>query len=555
MKKTILILCILLSLIISVSHGTEDTILALDDNTSYTLEEINSYIYLLNVQIPPFKQTDIHSKDNKINTLVERYIRSLAFRTRFVEEEIEKSEGTPEIDLLVRDQLRNYMYQSFMKKLALDSRPTTPELEMAYEKQKDKFKVEERRKIAVLYKVFPDDRDLHDSLIRTLKKIREKPDINENFTSYVKEYSDLPGAMNGGIVDYFSRGKYGPIFEKYAFSTPKGEISPVFTASKGAYIIKCLDVKPAGYLSLSEAAQELGKPIYDKKIERAQKDLREKLKKDNSLWVMENIPQKGTGDLVLLKVNDYNLTSGTLFRTYPVLGRDISDTKTYLQDTAEKEALFQEFEQQWRQNPSLPLGREVKILRINAYHEFFFSRLCEKEIQVRDEEAREYYEKYREYYHRPTPKRLAYLLFKKPTDPNLSEPQFYKKIEWQQRDIRSFWDKVKNNPDSFIEEAKGLAKSRGDALYEETDWVEAIPPGWNSNKSIINYTVGNISSVLLSDRGFLVFKVIDQKKPEILSYEEVKKKVYSVIWSMKQKALIEKTRDQILTKYHFQLNF
>jgi hypothetical protein len=58
---------------------------------------------------------------------------------------------------------------------------------------------------------------------------------------------------------------------------------------------------------------------------------------------------------------------------------------------------------------------------------------------------------------------------------------------------------------------------------------------------------------LSSPLGFIIFKVIDEKNPRILSYDEVKDKVRRVIMGTKVTKLSKEIQDKMLKDYHFRL--
>lgn len=59
-----------------------------------------------------------------------------------------------------------------------------------------------------------------------------------DFAELAKEHSKDPGSgSNGGALGFFTKGKMVPEFEAAAFSTPKGEISPIVQTDYGFHII------------------------------------------------------------------------------------------------------------------------------------------------------------------------------------------------------------------------------------------------------------------------------------------------------------------------------
>ena len=64
------------------------------------------------------------------------------------------------------------------------------------------------------------------------------------FNSVFKEFSEDPGsASRGGDLDWLSRGKTAPAFEKMMLESPVGEISPVFQSEFGFHFLEVLDTR------------------------------------------------------------------------------------------------------------------------------------------------------------------------------------------------------------------------------------------------------------------------------------------------------------------------
>ena len=557
-KIKLIPVCLFLILTTFSSFADETRFLARDDIFQYNVKDLEAY---LNVFGDPNKElimkvADTTTSSPAARNLFETTLKSLAFKKLFVHNELKNETLNDSMKLFIRDAMREYAAKLHNIELQKECAVTSKEIELAYEQSKESFRVDERRKIAVLYKVFPDDRDLRERLPRTLETLRARPDFNENFLEYVKQYSDLPGALEGGVVDYFTRGTYGPTVEKYAFDTPKGGLSPVFTAQYGAYIIKCLDIKPEGYLTLSEVSPQIKKSLAPQKwedvLERRMKNLREQ----NKIYIPEQIPQQGNPELVLLRVNDYSLTSGTLFTTYTALSSLNTlpnDFKSYLANLSDKEAILQQLEKQFQKNAQLPAARELEWVHADACYKLLFAQKVKEQIQSKEEEAREYYEKYKEFYHGTSQKRLAYLIIKPPDKKSLIPPVYHKKLNELQRSVLSLREKMAQNPENFITEAKKFANNKPYVTFNETNWLEELPVSWKLNTSLIEYPKGAISQVLATPNGFIIFKVTDEKKPRILSYDEVKDKVRRVIMGMKVTKLSKEIRDKMLKDYHFRL--
>jgi len=79
---------------------------------------------------------------------------------------------------------------------------------------------------------------------KELEEVRKRVMEGEDFSLLAKEFSEDPGsASRGGDLDWLSRGKTAPAFEKMMLESPVGEISPVFESEFGFHFLQVLDTR------------------------------------------------------------------------------------------------------------------------------------------------------------------------------------------------------------------------------------------------------------------------------------------------------------------------
>jgi len=79
---------------------------------------------------------------------------------------------------------------------------------------------------------------------KELEEVRKRVLDGEDFSLLAKEFSEDPGsASRGGDLDWLSRGKTAPAFEKMMLESPVGEISPVFESEFGFHFLQVLDTR------------------------------------------------------------------------------------------------------------------------------------------------------------------------------------------------------------------------------------------------------------------------------------------------------------------------
>lgn len=111
----------------------------------------------------------------------------------------------------------------------------------------------------------------------------------EDFGKLASSLSEDPGSKsNGGVIDYFSKGKMVPEFEQVAFSAKVNEISAPVKTQYGYHLIQVLDRKPAQERSLDTARESIAqKMIAQERSKTAIAGLEEALKAGNAAAVQK----------------------------------------------------------------------------------------------------------------------------------------------------------------------------------------------------------------------------------------------------------------------------
>ena len=123
------------------------------------------------------------------------------------------------------------------------------------------------------------DKERQDARQRILM-IQEKVKSGEDFATLAKTYSEDSSKVNGGDLGYFGAAQMAPAFETAAFSLKPGEVSDVVATQFGYHLIKVYDRKPAGKEPFSEAGPMLKDRLFKERLNKALRDLVEKLKSE-----------------------------------------------------------------------------------------------------------------------------------------------------------------------------------------------------------------------------------------------------------------------------------
>jgi peptidyl-prolyl cis-trans isomerase C len=117
----------------------------------------------------------------------------------------------------------------------------------------------------------------------------------EDFAKVAKEVSeDTSSAVNGGDLQrYFAPGEMVPEFDKVAFSSKVGDISPVFETRFGYHFLKVTDSQPAQKASLEEMRPKIRRFLQDQKTNQAREDFFQKLLADAKVEYFLGGPEVG----------------------------------------------------------------------------------------------------------------------------------------------------------------------------------------------------------------------------------------------------------------------
>ena len=117
--------------------------------------------------------------------------------------------------------------------------------------------------------------EIHQKAEDLLKQANKK---GANFEELAKKYSEDPGTKDkGGDLGWITQGQTVPEFEKVAFSLPKGSISDLVKTQYGFHIIKVLDKETAHTKSFDEVKDSIRAPLMLAQADKHGADIADKL--------------------------------------------------------------------------------------------------------------------------------------------------------------------------------------------------------------------------------------------------------------------------------------
>lgn len=132
-----------------------------------------------------------------------------------------------------------------------------------YDENKEKFQVPERIKASHIL-IKPDTSDPNtdpnqakDEAKEKIQDLLKQVKAGADFAELAKANSDCPSAAQGGDLDYFTRGRMVPPFEKAAFELKVGQVSDIVETKFGYHIIKVTDHNQASVVPFKEAKEKI----------------------------------------------------------------------------------------------------------------------------------------------------------------------------------------------------------------------------------------------------------------------------------------------------------
>lgn len=144
-------------------------------------------------------------------------------------------------------------------------------LKAYFKKNKKEFSGKEVRASHILLK--KEDKDKAEKVLKeALKK-------DADFAELAKKHSTGPSASRGGDLNFFSKGRMVPEFEKVAFATPKGKVHAALVETQfGWHIIKVTDVRGGDDVKFAEKKDEVERAVKRTAREDLIKKLRDQAK-------------------------------------------------------------------------------------------------------------------------------------------------------------------------------------------------------------------------------------------------------------------------------------
>ncbi len=387
-------------------------------------------------------------------------------------------------------------------------------------------------------------RELADRLIRQLKR-------GKDFESLVQEYSELDGAgESDGAVGPVETERLSSEIQEAIKSLEPGEISGPVRTKYGWEIIKLNEVIQANAVSLEIAGPMIKESLARTKVQSMQSSLVEEVKNSFPAKINENIyelekPHDSdeplvtindqvtlTFDQVLFKVgatHAYNNVAGDIEKVKAGIDRIITTEQIKLK--AEAEGLLQK----------AVVRQALQLIENRLLAERYLKTLPDPE-PVTENEAKAYFEEYRREFRTFVEYKGKRYSWNISSDlENRSTIAYLKRLK--KDEVAELIDRVESGS-MTREELASQANSVVDIA-----WTREGVGGYLQDVAFLNTDKGEFTDIWEEMDRISVGYAEDIKKPELLTFEEAKERVYSLAKMSKDKKYREQMVEEILQDY------
>lgn len=199
-----------------------------------------------------------------------------------------------------RQQVANEIERALLVNREIGSRVNvTPEdVERYYKDNIKDYTQAEQVRVRHIFLPLPARGSLEDDKLieAQAEDIRKRALAGEDFGTLADEYSQGPGAGQGGDLGYFKKGQMAKEIEDVAFALKPGEVSQPFRAGAGVHLIKVEEhIRPGQQELTKETAEEIKRQLYNEALKQRyerwfQEDLRFRHNIENFLTASSQRP-------------------------------------------------------------------------------------------------------------------------------------------------------------------------------------------------------------------------------------------------------------------------
>lgn len=184
-----------------------------------------------------------------------------------------------------RDRVKKELVKTQLINREIRGRVSVPneEVERYYEAHKEEYRTGGGVTVRDIFLAIPpgaDEAEVERIRARAVE-LRGKAGSRRAFAHLADEYSELPGAKEGGLLGSFKQGEMSDALDRAVFALKPGEVSEPVQTPEGFHILRVDEVVGADYRPVEDVEDEIRDKLYGEALERRyqewiSRDLRER---------------------------------------------------------------------------------------------------------------------------------------------------------------------------------------------------------------------------------------------------------------------------------------
>jgi peptidyl-prolyl cis-trans isomerase SurA len=142
---------------------------------------------------------------------------------------------------------------------------TPLEVKNYYNSNKDSFMQPEEIKLSTILIKPTKEQGGESGSLQLIRDLMKRLKEGSNFEGLAKEYSDAPGASEGGSMGYVKKGDLMPQIEEIVFGLKEGEITGIIKSPLGYHVFKVDEKRIRRMRELAEVRQDIEEFLYREK--------------------------------------------------------------------------------------------------------------------------------------------------------------------------------------------------------------------------------------------------------------------------------------------------
>lgn len=213
------------------------------------------------------KKLGITVRDEEVNLTIQDSLKRRKMTTEELQQALIKEGSSYE---RYRESTRSDLIK--MRIIQREIRPrvsvTNEEIGAFYQEHRGEYEGKLRVRLLMIALPLPNNSPVVKEELRLkAQAILQRIRAGESFEALANEFAAGP-ARTGGDIGYVEKGSISPAIEEVAFSLKPGEISDVIETPQGFYIIRALDRRGGGSLTVKATREDVEERIYRDKVEK-----------------------------------------------------------------------------------------------------------------------------------------------------------------------------------------------------------------------------------------------------------------------------------------------